>query len=179
MSHAPFTGPILQTDRLTLRLPGLQDVPVLDAFLATDRAGFTLPADASAGPALTWRAISQLAGMWALRGYGQFVYCAKGTDQALGAAGPWHPLHWPEPELGWAVWDPSAEGQGFAAEATRAARDWAYEVLGWTSAVSYIDPANTRSRVLAERLGCTLDTLADAPAPDLSVWRHPAQGATA
>ncbi|HGG04080.1 MAG TPA: N-acetyltransferase [Aliiroseovarius sp.] len=169
-----LTGPVLETDRLTLRLPGLQDVPVLDAFLAQDRAGFIRPADACPGAALTWRAISQLAGMWALRGYGQFVFCAKGSDTALGAAGPWHPIHWPERELGWAIWDPSAEGKGYAFEATRAARDWAYDTLGWTTAVSYIDRDNSRSRSLAERLGCTLDAHAAAPAPDLTVWRHPA-----
>lgn len=43
-------------------------------------------------------------------------------------------------------------------------RDFAFNELGWTRAVSYIDPENAASARLAERLDCYLDS--DALTPD-------------
>ena len=44
---------------------------------------------------------------------------------------------------------------------------------GWTSAVSYIDPANARSQTLAARLGAVRDLTAANPYGDATqVWRH-------
>ncbi|MEY4982233.1 MAG: hypothetical protein RIR62_499, partial [Pseudomonadota bacterium] len=89
--------------------------------------------------------------------------------------GPWFPETWPEREIGWSVWNPAAEGKGFAFEAAGAARDFAYRALGWTTAVSYVAAGNARSRALALRLGAVVD--ADAPSigePPCLVFRHPA-----
>jgi RimJ/RimL family protein N-acetyltransferase len=71
--------------------------------------------------------------------------------------GPWFPGDWPEQELGWTIWTEAAEGQGYAFEAVTALRRHVYGAR-LATAVSYIDPANTRSRALAQRLGCTFDT---------------------
>jgi RimJ/RimL family protein N-acetyltransferase len=87
-------------------------------------------------------------------------------------------MGWPEKEIGWSVWAPEAEGKGLAFEAAQAARAWAYGTLGWTTAVSYIDPANARSIALARRLGATRDPeapLIDGYTPENTlVFRHPA-----
>ena len=56
-------------------------------------------------------------------------------------------------------------------------RAYAYDVLGWKTAISYIDAPNTRSRNLAERLGCTPEPGAPHPfgkEEDVLVYRHPA-----
>ena len=45
--------------------------------------------------------------------------------------------------------------------------------LGWTTCVSYIDPANRRSIALAERLGAQEDTTAPKPDAYCRVYRHP------
>ena len=88
---------------------------------------------------------------------------------------PWHPITWPEREIGWSVYDPAIEGTGIAREAAEAVRAWAYTTLGWTTAVSYIDPDNAASIRLAERLGCTLDEAAEKPEGEpCLVYRHPA-----
>ena len=77
---------------------------------------------------------------------------------------------------------PQAEGKGIAHEAAIAARNYAYGVLGWTTAVSYIDEPNIRSRRLAERLGCWHDEEAktlDDPDVKVLTYRHPSPEALA
>lgn len=171
--------PVLETARLTLRAPTMTDWERWVAFTADDRSRFVRgnePMDLGKA----WRAFAHVVGMWALRGYGSFVFCPKGSDDALGMTGPWHPMEWPERELGWTVWHADAEGKGYAFEAAGAARDFAFRDLGWQTAVSYIDPENVRSIALAERLGCTLDREAQTPWKDTQtiVYRHPAPGGT-
>jgi RimJ/RimL family protein N-acetyltransferase len=74
------------------------------------------------------------------------------------------------------IFDPATEGTGIAAEAARAAIAHAFDVLGWTTAVSYIHPGNIRSIGLAEKLGAVRDPAAPMPTsyPDSAAWRHPA-----
>lgn len=165
--------PQLETERLILRGPRLDDYPVMEAFYASDRARFV------GGPGNTfqaWRGFAHVAGMWALKGVGSFIITRRGEDRALGMTGPWVPEGWPENEIGWAIWDASLEGTGIAYEAANAARKFAFGTLGWTTAVSYIDAGNERSAALAVRLGAALDPDAKAPAfddVDIHVYRHP------
>ncbi len=161
----------LETARLTLRKPGPQDAERAVAFFTSPRAEFV---GAPYTPGKAWRHFAAEIGHWDLLGFGMWAFCAKGSDTALGLAGPWCPIDWPENEIGWLTFD-GGEGHGYAFEAANAALDHAYGTLGWTTAVSYIDPANTRSIALAERLGAALDTDAPQPKPDQPclVYRHP------
>ena len=60
-------------------------------------------------------------------------------------------------------------------EAAFAARRHAYEVLNWPTAISLIDPANTRSIRLAERMGCHHEAdFTHVRLGLMQVWRHPA-----
>jgi RimJ/RimL family protein N-acetyltransferase len=164
--------PVLQTERLILRAPIASDWPHWRDFAVSDRAAFI------GGPmdeAKAWRAMGHVIGMWVMRRYGQFIYCLRGSEEPLGMCGPWHPADWPEREIGWHVWTVEAEGKGYAFEAASAARDYAFRVLKWDTAVSYIDPANDRSIALALRLGARRDTEAAIPHPEepTLVYRHP------
>ena len=165
--------PVLETERLTLRAPRLEDFEPWFAFARSPRAehigGFDTLATA-------WRGFAHFAGQWALRGYGSFIFCHKGSDAPLGVTGPWHPAESPEKELGWSVWVDAAEGKGLTFEAAIAARAYAYESLGWTTAVSYIARTNHRSIALAERMGARPDPRAALPEgyDDTVVYRHPA-----
>lgn len=164
--------PRIETERLVLRAPQRQDWPLFNAFLASPRSDF-IRSVAYAEP-LAWRAFGHVIGHWVLRGFGQFVFTDRKTGTPLGMAGPWFPAGWPEPEIGWTVWAPEAEGRGYAVEAARAARDHAFHDLGWTTAVSYIAPDNARSIALAERLGAVRDEDAAHPGDDpCRVYRHP------
>ena len=166
--------PTLTTDRLILRVPQASDVAAWTAFFLSDRSEFVRSSDRTAG--LAWRAFGHAAGRWMLRGFGSFVFARKDApDQGLGMTGPWYPADWPEPELGWTVWDPGIEGTGLAFEAASEARRHAYDVLGWVQPVSYIAPDNARSIRLAERLGAVPDPTAPLPdaCRDCVAYRHP------
>ena len=176
MSGAYLAGtPVLETERLVLRGPLPSDWPVWRDFAESPRSGFI------GGPmdlGRAWRGFCHVVGMWALRGFGSFVFAPKTGGAPLGMAGPWHPEDWPEREIGWTVWSPAAEGKGFAFEAAQAARGYAYGVLGWQTAVSYIHPDNARSIRLAERLGAVRDASAAVPHPEdgTLAFRHPVPG---
>jgi len=164
--------PRIETERLVLRAPERQDWPLFNAFLASPRSDF-IRSVAYAEP-LAWRAFGHVIGHWVLRGFGSFVFTRKGDDAALGMCGPWFPAGWPEPEIGWTIWAPEAEGRGYAFEAAGAARDHAFRALGWQTAVSYIAPDNARSIALAARLGAVLDDGAAHPGTEpCLVFRHP------
>lgn len=162
----------LTTDRLILRRPTGDDWPAARAFFTSDRAA-TLGGPLTEGRA--WRVFASEIGHWDIRGYGMWSVTRKGDPTAIALIGPWFPADWPETEVGWMVWDASAEGTGIAAEAARAAVDDAYTRLGWSTVVSYIAPANARSIRLAERLGAVPDPDAPQPKPDepCLVYRHP------
>ena len=49
--------------------------------------------------------------------------------------------------------EPDAHGRGYGVEAATATIDYAFDVLGWTDVIHCIDPDNTPSQRLAERIG--------------------------
>ncbi|MCB6179902.1 GNAT family N-acetyltransferase [Rhodobacter sp. Har01] len=149
-----FGIPEIETERLRLRAPMPSDYEVFAEFMLSDRSRFV---GGPVGRSLSWRGFCHMTGHWVHRGYSMFVVADKATDAALGMAGPWYPEGWPEPEIGWSIWDARAEGKGFAYEAARAARRFAYQVLGWSTAISLIVEGNDRSEALARRLGCRRD----------------------
>ena len=113
-----------------------------------------------------------------LRGFGPFSVEERASGDYLGEVGLFQPAHYPEPEIGW-ILTAGAEGRGFAEEAARAVRTWAYATLGLATIVSYITPGNWRSIRLAERLGAVADPVARSCGPDAAVWRHPGPEACA
>ena len=169
--------PVIETERLILRAPRAGDEGPWMDFLETDRSRFiggTLPRERS------WRSFGTVIGHWTLRGWGQYVLEDRATGAPIGMVGPWFPEGWPEHELGWTIWSVAHEGRGLAAEAMIPVRLHAYRVLGWTTAVSYIDPQNARSIALAERLGAVRDPDAAWPGEDETlVYRHPGPEALA
>lgn len=166
-----MTPPILTTDRLTLGPLGLHHFEPLAAFYATDRSRFV------GGPkdrAQSWRQLALEIGHWTLRGYGRFAVTETATDTFIGVIGPWFPEAWPEPEIGWDLFE-GFEGKGYATEAARAARDWCYDTLGWTTAMSLVDPENAASAAVATRLGATNERPFDLHGyGPIDIWRHPA-----
>ncbi|MEM6761039.1 MAG: GNAT family N-acetyltransferase [Pseudomonadota bacterium] len=166
-----ITIPTLETDRLILRAPQIEDAPALAAFYASDRSKYV------GGPQtaeLAWRTLAMEAGHWSLRGFGRWAVTEKGNETALGIVGLWHPAGFPEPELGWDLYD-GATGKGYATEAGQAARAYAYDTLGWTTLISLIVPENTASRAVAQRLGAIHDgDFTHERYGFMHVWRHPA-----
>ena len=167
---------VLETDRLTLRIPNADDEAPMMAFLRSERGEFY------GGPMEAydaWHKFSAYVGQWILRGYGMYSVVLKDTGETVGMAGPFHPAHFDEPEMSWLLTDARHEGKGLAAEACRAVLDHLFANLGWTSVVSYIDKANAPSRALAMRLGATLDTAKECPVANCESYRHLPEGACA
>ncbi|MEM1272837.1 MAG: GNAT family N-acetyltransferase [Pseudomonadota bacterium] len=162
--------PVLETERLVLRAPQLSDFDAYAAFRGSDRARFV------GGPNTrleAWQQFSALAGQWHLRGYGRWMVTLAGADEPLGVVGAFHPDDWPEAEIAWSMFA-AGEGKGYAYEAAKAARHYAYETLRWQTAISLVDPANARSLSLARRLGCRADGFFDHEVYGrMHIWRHP------
>lgn len=162
--------PVIETDRLRLRAPTLDDFEAEAAFFATDRSRFVGgPLD----PEQVWRALAGIIGHWVFRGYGFWGIEDRESGAYYGRVGLWNPHGWPEPEIGWTLME-NAEGKGIAREAALAARGHAYRALGWRTAISMIAPDNTRSIALAERLGATRERDFDhVRFGRCQVYRHP------
>lgn len=165
-----FEAPRLQTDRLSLRAPNASDFEARAAFLAAPQSQFV------GGPMTreeAWRSLSGEIGHWILRGFGRWSLVARETGETLGIVGLWYPEGWPEPELGWSLFL-GATGNGYATEAAFEARRYAYEDLGWTTAISLIAPENHASKAVARRLGATYERdFTHERYGAAEIWRHP------
>ena len=119
-----------------------------------------------------WRRFAAMLGHWQLRGYGEWAVEIKASGAFAGAVGLLFPEGWPELELGyWLTLE--QQGHGYATEAARTARQYAREVLGKQTLVSYIDPLNLPSIRVAERLGAVYeDTIALCGFGDHRVYRY-------
>lgn len=147
-------APTLETQRLILRGPEMADVEPFVVFSA-DKARSTgfgyIPQRDEA-----WRWFALNIGHWHIHGYGYLTIEDKETGKPAGLCGIWNPDGWPEPEIGWVVYE-GFEGKGIAFEAAMTVRQWAYGALGFTTLTSNIVPDNARSIALATRLGATFE----------------------
>ena len=157
-----MTGPVLQTERLTLRPIALEDFPRWAEMMADPVASKFLGGVQPASTA--WRGFMSMAGAWSLTGVSMFSLIERDTGRWLGRIGPWTPHGWPGTEVGWGL-HPDAQGKGYGVEAATATLDYAFDVLGWTDVIHCIDPDNTPSQRLAERLGSYNQGPTRMPAP--------------
>ncbi|MDO9588096.1 MAG: GNAT family N-acetyltransferase [Brevundimonas sp.] len=157
-----MTGPVLETERLTLRPVALEDFPRWAEMMGDAEAAKFL---GGAQPAATaWRGFMSMAGAWSLTGISMFSVIERDSGLWLGRIGPWTPHDWPGSEVGWGL-HPDAQGRGYGVEAATAAIDYAFDVLGWTEVIHCIDPDNVPSQRLAERLGSYNQGPTQMPAP--------------
>lgn len=162
-------GVRLETERLILRKPRMSDLPESVAFWSSDRCRMM---GGPIAPEETAKSLQKVIDLWDLRGFGLFALTLKGSDRAVGFAGPWQPVNYPEPEIGWNLWEVDLEGKGLAFEAASAARDWFFANTSHRTAVSYTHPDNTRSHRLCERLGAVHDPDALQLDPPERIYRH-------
>ncbi len=145
-----MTGPVLETKRLTLRPIAMEDFPRWAEMMGDPEAAKFLGGAQPA--AVAWRGFMSMAGAWSLTGVSMFSLVERDTGLWLGRIGPWQPHGWPGTEVGWGL-HPDAQGKGYGVEAATATINYAFDVLGWTDVIHCIDPDNTPSQRLAERIG--------------------------
>jgi ribosomal-protein-alanine N-acetyltransferase len=160
--------PVLETERLIMREIKPSDFDSFAAFYASDSSKYIGgPVDRESA----WRKLALFAGQWSLNGYGEWALEVKKTGEFAGLCGPWYPEGWPEREIAWALML-GHYGKGYAIEASNRALQFAYQNLGWTTAISLIDQANTASIKLAKRLGAKLERDCQVMGSAGSIYRH-------
>lgn len=149
-------APLIETERLTLSLPKVEDL----------QASFAIVSDSETqrylGPQPTrpdhFARFLRGVGSWTLYGYGSLMVRLKGSSEPIGTCGIFH--SWRglgedfdnQPEAGWILM-PDHVGQGLAGEAMHAVLSWFDREIGPRRVVALIDPANEPSLRLAAKLG--------------------------
>jgi RimJ/RimL family protein N-acetyltransferase len=178
------TGLRLETTRLVLRMPRLDDAPAAAELLGDPEVmrflgGETVPAEDVVVVVQKWL------DRWELNGVGPFVIERREDGRWVGRTGVlvWDSRTWThasfaesgeyaQPEIGWALarehW-----GNGYATEAAGAVRDWARRDRGFERLISLIAPDNMASLGVAERLGAQpAETVKLFDSGDAVVWVH-------
>jgi len=170
MAIASLPFPTIETDRLILRGWREDDVPAVKEIIVDEEAsrfiGGVLP------PWQAFRVICLFIGHWQMRGFSFLAVEEKASGECIGWCGMWRPDGWPENEIGYsfrrAYW-----GRGYASEAAAASLRFAYEKLGWQTAISCIDQDNKGSQGVAKRLGAGLEeTGVEVNYFTADIWRH-------
>ncbi len=170
MSRSMANIPVIETERLRLRGFRVEDYPAVAAYKGDPEVmRFTGGAESGLH---AWKSFCSMTGSWNMLGHGPFCVALRETDACIGHCGPINPPAWPEPEIGYTL-STAAHGKGYATEAATAALRFAYEELGWPTAISIIDPDNRASQGVARRLGAVLEK-PGAQVWDFSadIWRH-------
>jgi RimJ/RimL family protein N-acetyltransferase len=173
---------LLETERLVLRKPRLEDVDDLLEF-AADEEVMRWTAGEPGGREIAVELVERWLARWEANDAGQFVVLLG--ERIIGRVGllVWDSRTWDtssyekagaaaETELGWAI-SSAYWGHGYATEAARAARAWGYEERGVERLISLIDPRNTRSIRVADKLGAEPEQLVTTVYGPLLAWLHP------
>jgi RimJ/RimL family protein N-acetyltransferase len=166
---------MLETERLMLRLPEMEDVEGFTAVFGDPEVVASLGM-APQGRAENLVGIQRMRQHWDRHGIGLFSVVRKEDERLLGRTGflLWDPERWVsamredldgevETEIGWTLGS-DYWGRGYATEAAIACRDWALNELGLRRLVSVIAPGNTASIRVAQKIGESLER-EDLPGP--------------
>ena len=173
---------MLRTERLTLRPVTRDDI---DAFLefVGDAPMMEWIHGETGGRELAEELVARWVRRWEANGVGPFAVLANGVVVGRTGVLVWDDRTWATAELadagehavyelGWAF--PSAYwGRGYATEAARAVREWAYAERGIERLISLIDPANVRSIRVAVKLAAEPEQLVQTVHGPAIVWLHP------
>lgn len=168
--------PTIETSRLRLRAPELRDFEANAAMWMDDRVTRYI----SGQPRLrdeSWRRFIGMPGLWALLGYGYWIFADRASDALIGMGG----LAFFErglvelegvPEAGWAI-APDWWGQGIASEAMGAALAWADMHLDAPQVRCIINPGHGASESVAAKLGFVCIGQADMQPDPVNVYARP------
>jgi RimJ/RimL family protein N-acetyltransferase len=172
---------LLETERLVLRKPRLEDARDLLEYVGDPDVMRWIGGE-TGDLAAAVATIERWFKHWAENDIGHFSVEHEG--RVVGRVGflVWDADVWevssyagasaPVTELGWTIarrhW-----GHGYATEAARALRTWAYDEAGIASVISLIDPANHRSIRVAEKLAAAPGEKVSVHGSPAVVWQHP------
>ena len=148
--------PVIETERLRLRAPVIGDFEAYATMWADPRVTAFIGGKARTRNE-SWNRFIGMHGLWALCGYGYWLFADRQTDAVVGVGGIANfergvPYLEGMPEAGWAV-GPDHWGQGLVTEAMQAVLKWTDTVLGAPAVRCIIDPGHTASEHVAAKLG--------------------------
>ena len=162
----------VETERLDLRPFAADDVDWYAAIRAKPEVVRHLPGGeptAARARPIAEATVPHFAALWREVGYGPWAVIERDSGRPSGHAGVRLLSELGETEILYML-DTPAWGRGYATEAARAARDFAFEVLRLPRLVAYAAPENAASRHVLEKVGMTLEGL--FPAFGLEVVRY-------
>lgn len=148
---------MINTERLILRRHTQEDTDLVFQ-LASDPAVLQFIRGLAPSREEAWHRLLRYVGHWSLFGFGMFAVFERATNRFVGEVGLADfqrglGEHFDGvPEAAW-VFKGSSHGKGFALEAMTAALDWFDQQAISSRSVCMIDPGNTASIRLAEKLG--------------------------
>ncbi|KZM50143.1 GNAT family acetyltransferase [Labrenzia sp. OB1] len=158
--------PVLETERLILRVPEEQDFELYRDFYRDREASHFYGGPISSSAA--WGRLARDVGHWHLRGYGQWILQKRNCEQLVGSCGFAWPTDWPRPELTWWI-AKSQRRLGYAKEASLAAINFAYDTLGWNLVQTHMRDENSAAKSLVLSLGGQVISREEFPD---CVWRN-------
>ena len=144
---------VLETERLRLRRISHDDVDVLLELFADPVATRYLHGVMSRTEVEEW--VERTLSRYTEYGYGLWGVTPRNSGELVGYCGliPQEDVDGrDETEIGYGLL-PRFQGRGYATEAARGCRDWAFEYLRVPRVISLIAPENGPSRRVAERVG--------------------------
>jgi RimJ/RimL family protein N-acetyltransferase len=172
---------VIETERLVLRLPRLDDAEALLEF-AGDEDVMRRIGDEPGGREKAEAFVARWIKRWERNGVGQFI--VELDRKLIGRVGiiVWDRRTWEtsaydlageyaQEELGWALVR-SAWGYGYATEAAQAVKSWCHEDRGVERLVSLIAPDNIRSQRVAEKLGARPEERIQTTVGPTDVWAY-------
>lgn len=144
------------TDRLSFRELRAADLTFMTRLLGDPESMRHYPRPFGREDAKDWIAWNRR--LYRERGFGLWLLTLRASGEPVGDCGltPQDAGGITEIEIGYHV-RADMQRRGYATEAATAVRDFALTVLGLTRLVAIIEPANTPSRRVAEKLGLELD----------------------
>jgi len=156
---------VIETERLLLRLPELDDAAAVAETIADPEVMRFIGAGETGTFGDAVQTVESMRLAWEQDGFGRFVVVRSTDRVTLGRVGllAWNPTSWKsgtrseigdeaELELGWTL-GRAAWGHGYATEAALAARDWALREIRPRRLISLIHAENPRSMRVAEKIG--------------------------
>jgi RimJ/RimL family protein N-acetyltransferase len=156
--------PRLETERLVLRAPVLEDAEALASMYGDPEVMRYLGDGRTLTPEETERSVRRMIEGWREDGFGLFTTVRKDDETVIGRVGliVWNPETWQvtragsdgptELEVGYTIGRPFW-GLGYATEAAAAARDFALNELGAERLIALIIHGNDASENVARKLG--------------------------
>ncbi|MEO1136231.1 MAG: GNAT family N-acetyltransferase [Pseudomonadota bacterium] len=151
------SAPVLETERLTMRGPEIEDFPAFAAMWADRKVVEHITKDPLSEED-SWSGFLRIAGHWPMMGFGYWMVIERKSGAVIGEVGfvdfkrTITPSLKGEPEIGW-VFGRAAHGKGYATEAAKAAVKWGDDHFGGARMSCIVSTPHIASIRVAEKCG--------------------------